>query len=276
MDPAPAISSVPAGNRCREAPCPGHHGRERNAGGVARYDMLRHPARLSRCCAPPRMPAACRGRRSTAAPPGGPLARRGALPVDNHRGRKIRRGCRPPWEARQRPARSARRPAATWWVRAQMGAARPTAAPARPAKRDANVVAGCSRAPIAGSLPASPPTHICLVHSSPCPHRTQPPISRTLPMSSATSPLALPFPDAPPIAGVTPRVARARYKAWDRCDLTFVTLDPGTAVAGVLTQSKCPSPEVEWCRDALVLGQARALVVNAGNSNAFTGNRGRE
>ena len=36
-----------------------------------------------------------------------------------------------------------------------------------------------------------------------------------------------------------------------------------------------PSPEVEWCRKALPLGQARALVVNAGNSNAFTGNRGR-
>ncbi|HSI16369.1 MAG TPA: bifunctional glutamate N-acetyltransferase/amino-acid acetyltransferase ArgJ [Sphingomonas sp.] len=94
-------------------------------------------------------------------------------------------------------------------------------------------------------------------------------------MSSAVSPLALPFPAAPSVAGATPRVARARYKTWDRCDLTFVTLDPGTAVAGVLTQSKCPSPEVEWCRDALVLGQARALVVNAGNSNAFTGNRGR-
>lgn len=94
-------------------------------------------------------------------------------------------------------------------------------------------------------------------------------------MSSATSPLALPFPDAPPIGGVTPRVARARYKTWDRCDLTFVTLDSGTTVAGVLTQSKCPSPEVEWCRNALVLGKARALVVNAGNSNAFTGNRGR-
>ncbi len=94
-------------------------------------------------------------------------------------------------------------------------------------------------------------------------------------MSSTTSPLALPFPDAPLVAGVTPRVARAHYKTWDRCDLTFVTLDPGTAVAGVLTQSKCPSPEVEWCREALARGQARALVVNAGNSNAFTGNRGR-
>jgi glutamate N-acetyltransferase/amino-acid N-acetyltransferase len=95
-------------------------------------------------------------------------------------------------------------------------------------------------------------------------------------MSHAISPLALPFPAMPPVAGVELRVARARYKTWDRCDLTFVTLAPGTAVAGVLTQSRCPSPEVEWCRRALVLGQARALVVNAGNSNAFTGDRGRQ
>ena len=94
-------------------------------------------------------------------------------------------------------------------------------------------------------------------------------------MSDTPSPLALPFPDLPEIAGVTRRVARARYKTWDRCDLTYVELAPGTVIAGVLTQSRCPSPEVEWCRDALVLGQARALVVNAGNSNAFTGHRGR-
>ena len=89
------------------------------------------------------------------------------------------------------------------------------------------------------------------------------------------SPLAQPFPAMPAIAGATPRVARAQYKSWDRCDLTFVELAEGTSVAGVLTRSRCPSPEVEWCRDALVLGQARALVVNAGNSNAFTGHRGR-
>ncbi|WP_242095196.1 bifunctional glutamate N-acetyltransferase/amino-acid acetyltransferase ArgJ [Sphingomonas sp. CROZ-RG-20F-R02-07] len=94
-------------------------------------------------------------------------------------------------------------------------------------------------------------------------------------MSSDRSPLATPFPPLPPIAGVMPRVARAHYKSWDRCDLTFVTLEPGTTVAGVLTNSRCPSPEVEWCRAALTLGQARALVVNAGNSNAFTGHRGR-
>lgn len=92
---------------------------------------------------------------------------------------------------------------------------------------------------------------------------------------TSRSPLALPFPDLPPVEGVTPRVARARYKSWDRCDLTYVELAPGTAVAGVTTRSRCPSPEVEWCRQALPLGSARALVVNAGNANAFTGNRGR-
>jgi glutamate N-acetyltransferase / amino-acid N-acetyltransferase len=94
-------------------------------------------------------------------------------------------------------------------------------------------------------------------------------------MSSSVSPLAMPFPSIREIAGVTPQVARARYKNWDRCDLTFVTLDEGTTVAGVLTRSKCPSSEVEWCRDHLAQGKARALVVSAGNANAFTGYRGR-
>ena len=92
---------------------------------------------------------------------------------------------------------------------------------------------------------------------------------------SASSPLAVPFPDIPPVAGVRLAVARAGYKRWDRTDLTYVAFDPGTTVAGVTTRSRCPSPEVEWCRKALGLGRARALVVNAGNSNAFTGGRGR-
>ncbi len=90
------------------------------------------------------------------------------------------------------------------------------------------------------------------------------------------SPLApAAFPDLPAIRGVRLAVARAGYKTWDRADLTFALLDEGTTVAGVTTQSKCPSPEVEWCRTSLPLGKARALVVNAGNSNAFTGHRGR-
>jgi glutamate N-acetyltransferase/amino-acid N-acetyltransferase len=89
------------------------------------------------------------------------------------------------------------------------------------------------------------------------------------------SPLARPFPELPPIAGVTLRVARARYKTWDRCDLTFAELAEGTTAAGVFTKSACASSEVELGREAVKLGRARALIVNAGNSNAFTGWRGR-
>lgn len=92
----------------------------------------------------------------------------------------------------------------------------------------------------------------------------------------ATSPLARPFPDAPLIAGATARVARAGYKDWGRCDLTFVELDEGTTVAGVTTTNICCSSEVELCRQNIKGGKARALVVNAGNSNAFTGRRGLE
>ncbi len=91
------------------------------------------------------------------------------------------------------------------------------------------------------------------------------------------SPLApATFPDLPAIRGVSFRIARAQYKAWDRCDLTYAELAPGTAVAGVFTQSLCPSSEVELGREQVKSGTARALIVNAGNSNAFTGYRGRD
>ncbi|MEP6867531.1 MAG: bifunctional glutamate N-acetyltransferase/amino-acid acetyltransferase ArgJ [Novosphingobium sp.] len=95
-------------------------------------------------------------------------------------------------------------------------------------------------------------------------------------MSDAISPLAVPFPTMPMIAGVTPRIVRAGYKDWGRCDLTYVELSEGTAVAGVFTRNVCCSSEVELGREAVQQGRARALVVNAGNSNAFTGYRGRE
>ena len=95
-------------------------------------------------------------------------------------------------------------------------------------------------------------------------------------MSDAVSPLARPVPAMPPIAGVTLRVARAGYKDWGRCDLTYVELADGTAVAGVFTRNVCCSSEVELGRANIAQGRARALVVNAGNANAFTGYRGRE
>jgi glutamate N-acetyltransferase/amino-acid N-acetyltransferase len=95
-------------------------------------------------------------------------------------------------------------------------------------------------------------------------------------MEIARSPLARPFPKLPAIAGVTLRVARAQYKTWDRCDLTLAELAEGTSVAGVFTKSACASTEVELGRANVAQGHARALVVNAGNANAFTGYRGRE
>ncbi len=99
-------------------------------------------------------------------------------------------------------------------------------------------------------------------------------------MSEARSPLARPFPAMSAIGGVTLRVARAGYKDWakgqERCDLTYVELAEGTVVAGVFTRNVCCSSEVDLGREAIKQGKARALVVNAGNSNAFTGYRGRE
>ena len=92
----------------------------------------------------------------------------------------------------------------------------------------------------------------------------------------ATSPLALPLPEMPPIAGVTLGAAQAgiRYKA--REDVTMMVFPAGTTVAGVFTKNKCPGAPVDWCRAALKGGKARALVVTSGNSNVFTGKAGRE
>ena len=56
----------------------------------------------------------------------------------------------------------------------------------------------------------------------------------------------------------------------------LMVFEPGTAVAGVFTQSKTAGAPVQWCREALRKRTARALVVNSGNSNAFTGMRGRK
>jgi glutamate N-acetyltransferase/amino-acid N-acetyltransferase len=57
-------------------------------------------------------------------------------------------------------------------------------------------------------------------------------------------------------------------------DLMLAQLAPGSTIAGALTRSLCPSAPVDWCRHALKGGKVRAIVVNSGNSNAFTGNAG--
>jgi glutamate N-acetyltransferase / amino-acid N-acetyltransferase len=95
-------------------------------------------------------------------------------------------------------------------------------------------------------------------------------------MSATVSPLAPKHvPDMPPIAGATLATAEAGIKYQDRTDVLLAVFDKGTTVAGVLTRSKCPSAPVEWCRARLGGGEARALVVNSGNANAFTGKSGR-
>jgi glutamate N-acetyltransferase / amino-acid N-acetyltransferase len=95
-------------------------------------------------------------------------------------------------------------------------------------------------------------------------------------MSSSVSPLAPKnVPDMPVIAGVRLATAEAGIRYKNRTDVLLAVMDKGTAVAGVFTKSKCPSAPVEWCRAKLKGGKARALVVNSGNANAFTGKTGR-
>ena len=96
-------------------------------------------------------------------------------------------------------------------------------------------------------------------------------------MAVAVSPLApKSVPAMPPIAGVKLATAAAGIKYANRTDVLLALLAPGTTVAGVFTKSKCPSAPVEWCRAILKRGKARALVVNSGNANAFTGKTGRQ
>jgi glutamate N-acetyltransferase/amino-acid N-acetyltransferase len=84
------------------------------------------------------------------------------------------------------------------------------------------------------------------------------------------------LPAVPQIAGVRFATAEAGIRYKGRTDLLFAVLDPGTEAAGVLTRSKTRSAPVEWCAECLKTGKARALVVNSGNANAFTGKKGRE
>jgi len=94
---------------------------------------------------------------------------------------------------------------------------------------------------------------------------------------SAVSPLApTTFAELPSIAGVRFATAEAGIKYKNRTDVLLMVLDKGTEVAGVFTRSQCPSAPVDWCKAALTKGIARALLVNSGNANAFTGKRGRE
>ena len=84
------------------------------------------------------------------------------------------------------------------------------------------------------------------------------------------------FPALPPLAGIRLATGEAGIKYKNRTDVLMAIMAPGTQCAGVFTKSKTASAPVEWCKQQLKAGHARALVVNSGNANAFTGKAGME
>ena len=96
-------------------------------------------------------------------------------------------------------------------------------------------------------------------------------------MSGSVSPLApKTFASMPALRGVRMTTASAGIKYKNRTDVLLMVFDKPAAVAGVFTRSKCPSAPVDFCRANLAHGSARAVVVNSGNANAFTGLKGRQ
>ena len=96
-------------------------------------------------------------------------------------------------------------------------------------------------------------------------------------MSTAISPLApKSYPDMPSIDGMRIETAAAGIKYKNRTDVLMIVFDKPASVAGVFTKSKCPSAPVDHCRKSLMGDKARAVVVNSGNANAFTGSKGVE
>ena len=84
------------------------------------------------------------------------------------------------------------------------------------------------------------------------------------------------LPDLPPIAGVRLGATSCGIRYQGRRDLMVALLAAGTTVAGVFTRSLTAGAPIEWCRQCLPRGKARAIVVNSGNANVFTGRAGRQ
>ena len=94
-------------------------------------------------------------------------------------------------------------------------------------------------------------------------------------MALSVSPLAPARLEAlTPVAGVKLAAAHAGIRYKDRPDVFLALCDEGTDAAGVFTRSLTAAAPVDWCRAALQHGKPRAVLVNAGNANAFTGKAG--
>ena len=99
-------------------------------------------------------------------------------------------------------------------------------------------------------------------------------------MSLPLSPLAPKVqPDMPAISGLDIGTAAVGIKYTAREDVTVLRAAPGSSVAGVFTQNMCPGAPVDWSRVALAnqdTNSPKVVIVTAGNSNVFTGQRGRD
>jgi glutamate N-acetyltransferase / amino-acid N-acetyltransferase len=82
------------------------------------------------------------------------------------------------------------------------------------------------------------------------------------------------FPDLPMVQGMVASATRIGLYKHARNDLMLVHFPHGASVAGAFTQSTTRSADVNWCAQKVSSGKASVLVVNAGNSNAFTGPAG--
>lgn len=76
------------------------------------------------------------------------------------------------------------------------------------------------------------------------------------------------------ISGVKIATINCGIKYKNRDDLLLVVFDKIAAVSGVFTSSSIVAAPVAWCKKNIRSGKTKALVVNSGNANAFTGKEG--
>ena len=78
----------------------------------------------------------------------------------------------------------------------------------------------------------------------------------------------------PQIPGVRLASVPAKIKNWQRDDLLLIAIDEGAAVSATFTQNAFCAAPVIVAKEHVRAGYIRALLINAGNANAATGERG--
>ena len=104
-----------------------------------------------------------------------------------------------------------------------------------------------------------------------------PPAAKPEKTAMPVSPMAVRFPRMSPIRGVTLATGRAGFYKHERDDVLVISFPEGASCAGVFTRHGVGSAPVDWCKRQLAATKGegvRALVVNAGCANSFTGRPG--